>query len=116
MTYNKIFETYNSYLTNRKEIIATFLIDTDSGKYIRDIKKDFKNEDELIKILESSLQLISNTKLSLNSLIIESDECNILFSHQKGKEDYIYVIVSDKKLALGAILSILKKISLGVDE
>lgn len=107
MDYNGLLEEYDLRFKNSQDIVATFLLDIDSKKYVKRIRERGINETELIKILQSAFLPFSNNMVK--SLIIETNDWNIVFLKiSKEGRDLLYVVVARRRMALGALLSIMK--------
>lgn len=107
MDYNGLLDEYNLRFKNSQDVVASFLLDIDSKKYVKHIKESGIDEKELIKILQSAILPFSNGMVK--SLIIETNDWNIVFLKVLEEEsDLLYVVVAKRKMALGALLSIMK--------
>ena len=108
MDYNAILEEYDLRFRNSRDIVATFLLDLNNKKYVKNMRDSNISKVELLKILQNSISLFSND--IIKSVIIEAVDWNIVFLRLPNEKDtLLYVVVAKKRMALGALLSVMKK-------
>ena len=109
MNYNEVLRRYDLHFKDNLDIVATFLIDIKSYKYVKNMRKNNIDEKELVKILQYSTRLFSDTVTPVNMLVVERDDWNIVFIRVSDDEkNHLYITVANKRLALGALLSLVK--------
>jgi len=107
--YNEVLQRYDRRFKDNQEIVATFLVDINSKKYVKNLRSNNVDEKELLKIIKSAILPFSNN--TVKSLIIETNEWNIVFvSASDTQNDHLYIVVARRRLALGALLSIVKNV------
>ncbi len=111
MNYNEVLRRYDLRFKDNLDVVATFLIDIKSSKYVKNLRNNNINEKELVKILQYATRLFSDTVTPVNSLVIERDDWNIVFIRVCDDDNnHLYITVAKKRLALGALLSMVKGI------
>lgn len=107
--YNEVLQRYDRRFKDNQEIVATFLVDINSKKYVKDLRSITIDEKEIIQIIQNSILSFSNN--AVKSLIVETNDLNIVFVRTaEDSNGHLYIIVAKKQLALGALLSIVKSV------